>query len=103
MLAHLIFCWSFSGASLPDILTHQTLVAQWKIYQVLLLHNIPLISSNPALFELLPYLNSLERPNKANAPDALFMLQLSLELIKLIVTPYKLCSAFLQQQSVDSK
>lgn len=64
---------------------------------------IPEISSNPVLFVLLSHLYLLKRPNKANTPDALFMLQLSLELIKLIVISYKQSIGLSLTASVDSK
>lgn len=63
----------------------------------------PVISSNPVLFVLLSHLYLLNRPYKANTLDALFMLWLSLELIKLIVTSYKLSIGLSPTASVDSK
>ena len=48
------------------------------------------LGSNPVLFVLLHHLYLFKRPDKANTPDVMFTLQLSLELIKLIVTSYKL-------------
>lgn len=64
---------------------------------------LTLISHDPALFVLLSHLYLFKRPDKANTCDALFILWLSLEHIKLIITSYKLEIGIFSLASVDSK
>lgn len=62
-----------------------------------------LISPDPVLFVLLSHLYLFKRPDKTNTCDALFILWLSLEHIKLIITSYKLEIGIFSLASVDSK
>lgn len=61
------------------------------------------ISPGPVLFVLLSHLYLFKRPDKANVCDALFILWLSLEHIKLIITSYKPEIGIFLLASVDSK
>jgi len=61
------------------------------------------ISPDLVLFVLLSHLYLFKRPDKANTCDALFILRLSLEHIKLIITSYKLEIGIFLLASVDSK
>lgn len=60
-------------------------------------------SPDLVVFVLLSHLYLFKRPDKANTCDALFILWLSLEHIKLIITSYELEIGIFLLASVDSK